>query len=284
MDAPQTARRLGYPGTARLLIVNADDFGMCYSNNEATLRALTGGIVTSTTLMTPCPWASHAMQLLRDHPEIAFGVHLTLIAEHDHYRWRSLTPPDKVPSLIDEEGCFYKNSRSDLMLAKAVLAEVETEYRAQIAAVLNAGLAPTHLDFHCLSDGGRPDIFDVAFSLAKEFGLAVRVHDGDNAAKCRAEGLPTIDHGVLDSYSMPSEGKADQYAALLRALPPGLTEWAVHPGLGNGEARAMEPAGWPVRRADYDFVSSPEARSIIAEEGIVLLNYGALQTAWTPNA
>jgi chitin disaccharide deacetylase len=96
----------------------------------------------------------------------------------------------------------------------------------------------------------------------------------------RTEGLPVNESPFLDSYSMPSEGKSDQYASLLRALPPGLTEWAVHPGLGNGEARAMEPTGWPVRRADYEFVTSPEAKSVIEEEGIVLLSYRELQQCW----
>jgi hypothetical protein len=52
---------LGYPADARLLIINADDFGMCHSVNEAIMAALMAGIVRSTTLMVPCPWALHAM-------------------------------------------------------------------------------------------------------------------------------------------------------------------------------------------------------------------------------
>nr|WP_281291431.1 ChbG/HpnK family deacetylase [Streptomyces botrytidirepellens] len=40
-------------------------------------------------------------------------------------------------------------------------AEVEREFRAQIDAVLDAGLAPAHLDWHCLADGGREGIRDL---------------------------------------------------------------------------------------------------------------------------
>ncbi len=59
-----TNRLLGYPDEARLLIVNADDFGRSQASNAATLRALAEGIVSSITLMVPCPWALHAMRLL----------------------------------------------------------------------------------------------------------------------------------------------------------------------------------------------------------------------------
>src|SRR6478609_6541591 len=70
---------LGYPDDARLLIINADDFGMCHSVVEAILRGLKEGVVTSTTLMTTCPWAPYAIQLLHENPDISFGVHLTLV-------------------------------------------------------------------------------------------------------------------------------------------------------------------------------------------------------------
>ena len=69
----------------RLLIINADDFGMCHANNAATVRTLTEGLVSSTSLMAPCPWAPHAIQLLREHPEIPFGVHLTIVSEQASY-------------------------------------------------------------------------------------------------------------------------------------------------------------------------------------------------------
>ena len=81
LNERQTNRLLGYPDDARLLIINADDFGMCHTNNEAILRTLKDGVVSSTTLMAPCPWAPHAMQLLREHPDIPFGVHLTVVCE-----------------------------------------------------------------------------------------------------------------------------------------------------------------------------------------------------------
>jgi hypothetical protein len=93
-------------------------------------------------------------------------------------------------------------------------------------------------------------------------------------------GLPANDHGVLDSYHLATSGKADRYAQLLRELPAGLSEWAVHPSTGDAEAQAIEPDGWQIRRADLDFVLSTEARQLIEDEGITLLDYRALQTIW----
>src|SRR4051794_2894078 len=101
-------RLLGYPDDARLLIINADDFGMCHAINAATLRALREGIASSTTLMAPCPWAPHALRLLTEHPEIPFGVHLTIISEHSACRWGPLASKVTAPSLLDEAGCFHR--------------------------------------------------------------------------------------------------------------------------------------------------------------------------------
>jgi hypothetical protein len=95
----QTNRLLGYPVDARLLIINADDFGMCNAVNEAIIQTLTAGVVRSTSLMVPCPWAIQAMHFLASHPEIPFGVHLTIICDSDDYSWDPVTCKDKVPSL-----------------------------------------------------------------------------------------------------------------------------------------------------------------------------------------
>src|SRR5579875_2729122 len=117
----ETNVRLGYPPDARLLIVNADDFGLCHAIDDAILRSLTEGVTCSTTLMAPCPWALHAMHMLKDNPATPFGVHLTVVCETDHYRWGPLTCKDKVPSLVDEAGYFYSFDRIPEFLAQAKL-------------------------------------------------------------------------------------------------------------------------------------------------------------------
>jgi chitin disaccharide deacetylase len=276
----QTTRLLGYPDDARLLIINADDFGRSHASNEGTFRALKDGVVSSTTLMVPCPWALHAMQLLSDHPEISCGVHLTVVCDVSHYRCGPLTCRDKVPSLVDETGFFYPLERIPALLAQVKLSELEVEFRAQIEAVLAAGLSPTHLDWHCLSNGGRVDIFELTIKLAEAYGLAVRVFHRSTGEALQQRGLPTNDHDVLDSYRLDIVEKSAWYARALRELPSGLSEWAVHPALGTPEMQAIEPESWQVRPTDLAFLISQEARSIIEQEEIVLLSYKPLQRVW----
>lgn len=275
-----TTQVLGYPDAARLLLINADDFGMYPAINAAVLRAFSEGVVRSTSLMVPCPGAANAMDLLRAHPDLPFGVHLSIIRDIPTYHWGPLAPRNEVPSLLTADGELYSLDRMADLLARAQVAELEREFRAQIEVVLAAGLRPTHLDWHCLLDGGRPDIFDLTWRLAQEYGVALRVDDRSAIDCLQRQGLPTADHALLDSFSLAVETKAARFAHLLRALPPGLTEWAVHPGLDTADAQALDPDGWQVRQSDLDFLTSLQAREIIAQEGIILISYAPLQAAW----
>ncbi len=276
-------RLLGYPPDARLLIINADDFGMCHAVNEAIIGTLQKGIVRSTTLMVPCSWALHAMHFLADHPEIPFGVHLTVISEWVDYRWGPVTPREKVPSLINSAGYFYDFAHMPEFLAQVSLDQLEMEFRRQIEIVLAAELQPTHLDWHALRIGDRDDILELMLRLAKEYGLALRVAGQAWIEKVQSQGLPANDYDFLDSYLLAPVTKAARYAELLRELPVGLSEWAVHPGLDNPELLAIEPGGNHIRQTDFDFLTSQLAKDILEQEGIILLDYRVLQDVWIEN-
>jgi predicted glycoside hydrolase/deacetylase ChbG (UPF0249 family) len=258
----RSSELLGYPPEARVLIVNCDDFGMSDGINTAVIDSIENGIARSCSLMVPCPAAPAAMRLLRERPAIPFGIHLTLVRDSPHDRWAPLAT---VPSLLDDTGELFTSARRAELMAQARIDEVELEFRAQIDAV--APLVPTHLDFHCLADGGRADIFDVATELAGEYGLAVRVWLAPGRRKTR--GLPVTDNNFLDSFVLDIDGKAARYAQLLRDLPAGLNEWAVHPGR-DGD----------VRRTDHEFLTSPQARELIGQEGIVMIDYRPVREVW----
>jgi len=211
---------------------------------------------------------------------MSFGIHLTVISDVPLYRWGSLTSREQVPSLIDEAGFFYSYERIPQFLAQAKLSELEVEFRAQIEAVLAAGLWPTHLDWHCLYNGGRADMFELTVKLAQAYGLAVRVHDGSTGEALRQKGLPTNEHPVVDTFQLDITGKAAWLEDALRALPSGLSEWAAHPALDTPELHAYEPESWQAHSMDLDFLISQQARSIIEQEGIVLLSYRPLQQVW----
>ena len=160
-------------------------------------------------------------------------------------------------------------------MARAKIDEVEREFRAQIDRVLDFGLHPTHLDWHCLLEGGRDDILDLTVRLAREYGVAMRVHRTTTSALLMQQGLAAPDHPPEDTYGFDPVARVERYGASLRALPIGLSE-----RLGNEESRALEPDTWQTRRADYEFVSSQHAKDLIGAEGIRLINYRELQPFW----
>ena len=280
MDTSQTNRLLGYPADARLLLVNADDLGMCHAVNEGIIRAVKEGIATSCSIMMPCPWALHALTQLQEAPNIPFGIHLTAISEQPLYRWGPMLDRRMVPSLLDESGYFYSEARMEEFLSQVDLEELEQEFRTQIERVLATGLHPTHMDSHCAVHIRRESIFEMTLNLAHEYGLALRAYDQPFIDPLQQQGYPTNDHRLMDSYDIEVIGKSARYAEMLRTLPVGLSEWAVHPGLECAELKAVEPGAWQVRTSDFEFVMSPEARAMVREEGIILVDYTQVQALW----
>ena len=279
---------LGYPQDARLLIVNADDFGMCHTQNVGTFRAIREGLVRSCSLMAPAPWGLHGAQLLRENPGVPFGVHLTLVSEFRTYRWGPLLPSGEVGSLVDESGYFHPDDRIPELVRNLLLHEAEREFRAQIEWVLASGLAPAHLDSHYHVHEERDDLFELTVDLALEYGLALRTREAGHIEALRARGYPTNDHDLLDSGRHPPADKPVAFAKLLRELPEGVSEWAFHPAVVTPELQAIMvdpriPGVTAVpadRQSDFDFITSDEAAAIVAEEGIELITYADLQPFW----
>jgi chitin disaccharide deacetylase len=132
----------------------------------------------------------------------------------------------------------------------------------------------------CLADGGREDIFDLALALAEEYRLAARVWLERGRRAAQLQRLPVVDHDFLDSFSLDIERKAIRYLQLLHELPAGLSEWAVHPGLGDAASREIDN-GWKVRHSDLEFLISPDAEEAVRREGIMIIDYGAIRDVWS---
>lgn len=275
----KTSELLGYPKDARLLILNIDDYGLCYTANDAAIGLLKKGAASSCTVMAPAPWGLHGLFLLKENPEIGCGVHLTAISEHIRYRWRPLSSPEKVPSLVDEDGYFFLETRQQQFIRQAGVHELEHEFRLQIEFALKHGVSITHLDSHCNTHDSRDDIFEMTVRLAREYGLVLRVHNEKYMQRLKKDGLPALDYPDLDSFRLPLEGKFQNYLRLLKELPEGLSEWAIHPAYESAELRAITPE-WPVRASDYAFFNSDEFRLAMQTEGIILASYRLLQPFW----
>lgn len=271
---PTLAERLGHPPDARLLIVNCDDLGFCHAANQGVYEALRDGIGTSASIMIPCPWAREAASRYRGED---VGVHLTLTAEHDLYRWGPIT---HAPSLLDGDGGFPRTNVD--VWEHADLDEVRRECRAQVERAILWGFDVSHLDSHMGVMQIRPEFFDVYLELAVEYGLPIRL---SGASTQRAIGFPFRDlaaeEGVLfpDRFVYaPGIGSRKVLERTIYDLEPGVTEVYVHPALDTPELRAIAPS-WSGRVDDLDLVRSHETRSLLDRAGVTLIGYRELREA-----
>src|SRR6185312_3888010 len=143
---PSVQERLGYPADARLLIIHADDLGMSHSVNRATFEALEKGWITSASILVPCPWFPEVVNWARGHSQADLGIHLALNSEWTSYRWAPLSPRDRVPSLLDQQG--YMPLEETTVAQRAKAPEVAMELQAQIERAIDSGIRPSHLDTH----------------------------------------------------------------------------------------------------------------------------------------
>jgi predicted glycoside hydrolase/deacetylase ChbG (UPF0249 family) len=266
------AERLGYPAGAKLLIINADDLGLCHSANVGVFECLHTGLVTSATLMVPCPWARESAARYRGED---IGVHLTVNAEHGLYRWGPIT---HAPSLLGGDGGFPHTVED--VWDHADLDEVRRECRAQIERAILWGFDVSHLDAHMGTLQLRPEFFDVYLDLAVEFGLPVRMVGSKVEAYL---GFPArqvaADAGVLftdELVTVPGVGSRQAFERHLGRLSPGVTEMYLHPSVDSPEVRSLAN-DWPARVDDYELVTDGTLREAIDRSGATLIGYRALR-------
>lgn len=268
------AERLGYSPDDRLLIVNCDDLGMCHAANSGVYESLRMGVATSATLMVPCPWAREAAaQYLGED----VGVHLTLNAEWDLYRWGPITV---APSLLDGDGGFPR-TQTDVW-DHADIDEVRRELRAQIERAILWGFDVSHLDSHMGTLQLRPEFFDVYLELAVDFGLPLRLSGSSSE---RLVGFPfrqlAADEGVVfpDHFVTVNNGVGSRRAVekVLFDLRPGVTEVYLHPAADTPELRALAP-DWANRVDDLHLLVHDTAlRARVDRSGVKLIGFRELR-------
>jgi predicted glycoside hydrolase/deacetylase ChbG (UPF0249 family) len=269
------AERLGYSPDDRLVILSCDDLGSCHGANVGVFRALRDGVATCASLMVPAPWAGHAAKLALPNDDI--GVHLTLNAEHECYRWGPIT---HAPSLQSGEGGFPRTLED--LWEHADPTEVLRELRAQVKRALAWGVDVTHLAPHLTAITLRPEFFDVYLELAVEFALPIRL---PSTVTAEQTGFPfrrlAADEGIVFPDHFDHDwraGSADRVYAALDSLAPGVTEIHVQPAIDTPEVRALGDAtqGWI---DDLELITSNDLRNRLDASGATLIGYRALRDA-----
>jgi predicted glycoside hydrolase/deacetylase ChbG (UPF0249 family) len=232
---------------AKLLLVNADDFGFSGDVNAGIIEAFERGIVRSTTLMASGAAFDDAVRLARAHPGLDVGCHLTLV--------EAPGLPDGLPGLL-----------------RAVALRripIHQELAGQVRRILDAGIRLTHLDTHKHTHL-LPPVLAAVCRIAQEFGIPwVR-----RPVLFRARGCRTTDH--FAGYALT--GRLDTAALLrvIRKLRPGLTEFMCHPGRYGPELEAARTRLKDSRERELAALCAPEVREALQSAHVQLVSYREL--------
>ncbi len=251
------------------VLIRCDDIGMCHSVNTAFREVLETGLPVSASVMFACPWYQEAADLLKRYDNVSVGIHLTLNAEWQNYRWGPVAGRDAVPTLVDSNGFFFP-SRKTLFDNNPSVADVERELRAQIERALRSGVRIDYVDYHMGAAVNTPELRALVERLAREFHLGISRYFGE------------VD--VDGWYAVPPEAKKDTMLQRVRMTDrEGRKLLVFHVGLNTPEMSALldlNPFGPKDmsrhREAELRALTSAEFRSLLQMENIVLKTYADL--------
>ncbi len=266
-------------------MVNADDFGFTPDVNEGIVEAHRNGILTATTLMANGDAFDDAVRLAAEVPALDVGCHLVLVGG------RSLLPggrplPASVPALL--AAIAWRRIR------------IRDELSAQMRKILDAGIAPTHIDTHKHTHLAPP-VLDAVARIAEEFGVAwvrrpfdlpITAARGDAPWLARAttggmEFMRRRFHRVLADhhcrttdhfagFQLTGRFRAAELVRLIRELPDGTTEFMCHPGRCRDHLRQARTRLKESREQELAALVDPEVRGSLSECGVRLENYRGL--------
>jgi len=294
VQAETWGEKLGFPADARVLILHADDIGMCYEANEAAKNYLPAGDIQSAAMMVPCPWFNEIANWYKEHPEHDMGLHLAMNSEWKWYRWGPVAPRDKVPNMVDKDGYLHQDVLP--LVAKAKGDEVEIEIRAQVERALSRGIKPSHIDTHMGALYARPDYTAAYIKVAEEYRIPAMVIEPTDrvAEKFRKQGIPVSEQlrSLLVNYKLPKldwfdavpdgktyEDKLENFYQQIRDLQPGITEIIFHPStLTPGLQHTT--GSWQQRAWEAQMFSDPQVKEFLKREGIVFTNWKEMMARW----
>ena len=275
------AELLGYPRNAKLLIIHADDMGLAHSVNTATIKAFDNKGITSGSIMVPCPWAQEIISYVKDHPGMDVGIHLTLTAEWDLYKWGGVTSSDQISSLLDKNNNFFPSVEALGKSAKG--ADAEKELRAQVDKVIASGIKPTHLDTHMGSVLANPELVKIYLSLSDIYHLPVLFPRAylswfqPEMAKSMESKIFLLDNLFMLEPKMIAGNWIDAYKTGIESLKPGLNEIIVHLAIDNDEMQAVckghDDYGSVWRQKDLDMVSGSEFKELLKANNVILIGW-----------
>jgi predicted glycoside hydrolase/deacetylase ChbG (UPF0249 family) len=255
---------------------------MCNSANLAVIDGQEKGLITSSTIMMPCPWSGAMADYARNHPEKDFGVHLTHTAEWRFYRWGPVAPKEQVKGLCDPDGFLWRSVEE--VYAHAKPEEALIEGRAQIMRALAAGVPVTHIDSHMGTMQHSPEYVRSYVQLAMEFNLPLRMPSQSTMLKFNQpnmreelskQGLVFTDYFVYEEMQNYKEVKPF-WTSVIKNLKPGVTEIFIHASRMSDELRAITGTAEKRSQEAACFTTDADIRQLIKDQGVILIGYKPL--------
>lgn len=278
------------------MVIHADDVGMCHGTNVAFVELSAAGAISAGSVMVPCPWASEVAAAAAADPSLDLGVHLTLNAEQQWYRWRPVSSPPASGGLTDDDGYLWRTVAQ--VRAHAHPDAVEAEWRAQIERALAWGVDVTHLDAH-MGSALAPEWCDRYVALGVEYRVPALItsrfvdYDPNNhlagttdeqfevfVAQARAAGMPVFGRVLETDFGRP-RGAPHDYRAQLRSTDAELVYCAFHPCRpGPGEVEEIEPGSHHVRVDEYELFRTEEWLDWLRSQTFEVVGMRALRDTW----
>lgn len=301
------AEKLGFPKGAKVIILHVDDVGMSHDSNRGAIEAITKGIATSCSVMMPCSWVPEFAHYYHNHPGMDVGLHMTLTSEWNNYRWGPVAGRQTVPSLVDNEGAFYKTVEE--VVKHATPQDVEKELRAQIELAKKMGFHPTHLDTHMGTVYATPAFLRIYVHLGIEYHIPVMLPGGRDELLKESmpgtpdsefvelqkigrqlwnAGLPVLDdlHNLSYDWKVPPSDTASdkklqawrtqKYIDSFKKLRPGVTLVIMHCTDPSPDFKYISDSGY-LRKADLLAMLDPKLAAYIKQHHIILTTWKELQ-------
>ena len=265
------------------LIINADDYGRTPDISRGIREAHLHGVVTSTTCMMNIPTTARDVAIgLKETPDLGMGVHLVLTMG------RPISAPESVPSIVDENGNFFKYTPFLERRSRLNIEEVKKEWRAQIESYIEAsGKKPTHLDSHHHSSYFSPALFRAMLELVEEYGCPIRyplLQENEESEEFRetTKHAPTLlkefnprrpDVFFVNFYD--ETATKEELVAILQEVPEGTSEIMCHPGHVD-QAFAQESVYNFQRERELTILTDPSIKETIQSNGIELITFADL--------
>lgn len=247
----------------RVLIVNADDFGLSKGQNYGIIEACKNGLVTSTTALVNGAAIGHAAQLSRSVPELGIGMHFVLTLGEPLSAMPGLTREGRLGKWI------WQMAEEDSLPLDEIAHELECQYRRFVELF---GCEPTHIDshHHVHMIAG---IYPIVAAFAREKGVALRI----DRQLAQRDGLAQDAARSSDGFTSEFYGETISEALFLQTLDDSIQrdeaslEVMCHPAFVDNTI--MGSAYCYPRLAELEVLTSAALKYAIAERGYRLGTY-----------